>query len=85
MRNREKMRKIYKDSRGATQRMTKNQKEHVRKTQGHLDVGFLQALSEEINHPDTGLFDNMVNGSPTFGPIQDSNVWPIDPYHEEKN
>ena len=85
IKGRTKMRKLYNQTKGLTARMTKNQKDHVRKTQGHLNVGFLQALAEDINHPDTGLFDNMVNGSPTFGPIQKSNVWEVDPCHESKN
>ena len=82
---RNKMRRLYERSSKDTAKMVRGQRKHVRKVQSHLNVGFLRALSEEINHPDKGLYDNMIYGSPTIGPIQDSNVWKVDPNHEEKN
>lgn len=82
---RNKMRRLYEKSSKDTAKMIRGQRKHVKKVQSHLNVGFLRALSEEIDHPDKGLYDNMIYGSPTIGPIQDSNVWKVDPNHEEKN
>jgi len=83
--NRQKMRDLFTATRGRTEELTKDQPEHVRRVQGHLDIGFLQGLAEAIGHKDTGLFENMVKGSPTVGPIQDSNIWLTDPFHQKKN